>query len=682
MTTDLPPDNPFAAPWQTAFATVPFSRIKAEHFMPAFRAAMAAEDAEIAAIANNPDPASFANTLEALEQTGQMLKLVSSSFHLLSGTCSTDELQTIDEEVSPLLSRHATAIGQNEKLFARIDTVYNQRSNLTPEQARLAEEYHYTYRLAGVGLPPADKERIATINARLSESATEFSNRLLNEAKAKCFVVDSEADLAGLPEAVKAAAAETAAKRGHKGKYAFTLSRPEVETFLTSSERRDLREKLYTAFKQRGNANDAFDTKALIPEAIELRQERARILGYKNHADMVTSHNMAKSPAAALGLLTDLWEPACRRFEEEKKELQAEASAHGQNDPVQPWDWYFYADRVRQKKYDLDDSVLRPYLELESVREAAFATASQLFGISFNLRPEIEAHHPEARTWEVLDRNGQHLGLFTGDYFARDSKRAGAWMDELRGQNALSGQRPHVYNVCNFAKPAESQPALLSLDDALTVFHEFGHGLHGLLSQVEYPSLSGTNVRWDFVELPSQLFEHWLTAPAVMKKYLRHAKTGAEIPDDLIAKIKKSQTFNKGFETVRYLSSALLDMELHLLPSAKELDVNAFETTILKKYALPEGAEVMHHLPHFKHSAEGGYSAQYYVYIWAGVLEHDAFAAFEESGNPFDAATAHRLLENIYSAGNRRDPAETYRLFRGRDATRDALLRNRGLVAG
>lgn len=679
MMKNLPADNPFAQNWQTPFATPPFSQIRLEHFKPAYLAAMAEEKAEIEAIADNPDAPTFANTMEALEKCGQALSRVNCCFYLLSSTCSTDDFQALDEEMSPLLSRHSTERGQNEKLFARIDTLYKSRSTLPPLQARLVEEYHYSYRMAGVGLPPAQKTRISEINARLSEIATDFSNRLMNEAAEKSFVID-KADLAGLPEDLIASAAETAEKRGMKGRYAFTLSRPVFENFMTNSARRDLREKMFAAFSARGDAGDGFDTKDLIPEAIELRQERAQILGFKTHAEMVTSHNMAGSPSAALGLLTDLWTPACQRFESEKKELQAIAAQDGQNDPIQPWDWLYYAEKLRQQKFALDDATLKPYFELEQVREAAFSTASRLFGLSFTLRPEIEAHHPEARTWEVKDKNGQHLGLFTGDYFARDSKKSGAWMSELRGDNALIGQRPHVYNICNFPKPAAGQPALLSQEDAITLFHEFGHALHGLLSQVAYPSLAGTNVRWDFVELPSQLFEHWLTDPTVMKTQLRHIETGAPIPDALIEKIHTTQTFNQGFDTVRYLSSALLDMELHLLPSAKGMDVNAFEKATLAKYKMPEGAPIMHRLPHFKHSAEGGYSAQYYVYIWAGVLEHDAFAAFEDTKDVFNSSIATRLYEHIYSAGNSIDPAATYRAFRGRDATREALLKNKGLL--
>ncbi len=678
----LPSDNPFASAWNTPFQTPPFSRIKAEHFQPAFDAGMAAQNAEIAAIADNPAPPDFINTLEALERSGQVLKKVRSVFGLLSNTCSTPELQAIEEDISPKLSRHSTAIGQNEKLFARIDAVYQARHSLTPLQARLVEEYHYSYRISGVGLPKEQKERIASISARLSEISTSFSNTLLNEGKAKCFIVDHAADLSGLPAEAIASAAETATKRGHAGKFAFALTRTEFDQFMTLIERRDLREQFFTAFTLRGDGNDAFDTKALIPEAIALRQEQAHLLGHSTYAHMVTAHNMAKSPEAVLSLLTDLWNPACQRLELDKKDMQAEAAAHGQNDPVQPWDWYFYAEKVRQKKYALDDATLKPYFELNAVREAAFATASRLFGLTFTLRPEIDAHHEDAQTWEVTDRNGKHLGLFMADYFARDSKRSGAWMNLMRQQNRLENdQRPYAYNICNFTKPAAGQPALLSLDSARTLFHEFGHALHGLLSDVDYPRLSGLNVRWDFVELPSQLMEHWLTTPALMKQHLRHVESGAPIPDDLIEKIEHSTTFNQAFETVRYLSSALVDMELHLEQAPSGLDVRAFEQNTLAKYRMPEAAHMAHRLPHFKHSIEGGYSAQYYVYIWAGVLDNDAFAAFEETGNVFDPATAERLYTHIYSCGNSRDPSETYRLFRGRDATRDALLKKKGLTS-
>jgi peptidyl-dipeptidase Dcp len=675
--------NPLLEPFSTPFGAPPFADIRLEHFRPAFAAAMAAQKAAIDAITAEPAAASFANTIIALEKSGLGLDQIGSVFGALTGADTNDALEAIEREIAPLLARHGTEISLNEPLFRRIEALHAGRDAfaLGEEERRVLERYHTIFVRAGARLDPAGKQRLAEINERLATLGTLFSQNVLADEKAWMLVLAAN-DLAGLPDWLIADAAQAAADRGLAGKHVVTLSRSSIEPFLQFSTRRDLREKAFAAWTRRGENGGQSDNRAIMSEMIALRAERARLLGYQSYAAFRLADTMAKTPAAAIDLLTSVWEAGRARARQEADDLQALIAAEGGNFRLAAWDWRHYAEKVRKQRFDFDSAELKPYLQLEQMIAAAFDTASRLFGLAFEELHDIPVYHPDLRVWKVT-KAGRLTGLFFGDYFARPSKRSGAWMNSLRDQQRLTGDvRPIVINVMNFSKPAAGEPALLSFDDARTLFHEFGHALHGLLSDVTYPLISGTNVARDFVELPSQLYEHWLERPEVLRRFALHAETGEAMPEALLDKVRAARNFNQGFQTVEYASSALVDMDLHLLAADRPVDVVAFERGVLERIGMPPGMVMRHRTPHFQHIFSGdGYAAGYYSYLWSEVLDADAFDAFEEAGDVFDAATAKRLRDFIYAAGYRRDPAEAYRAFRGRDPDPKALLRKRGLDA-
>jgi peptidyl-dipeptidase Dcp len=683
--TTLPADNPFVFAWTTPFGLPPFAAIRPEHIAPALHDALAAHAAEIDAIAADTAPVSFANVIEALERAGRPLNRVSAVFYNLAGADTNEALQAIEREMAPVMSRHWSAIGMNAALFARVDTLYAIRDSLdlNPEQARVLELTWKGFVRSGAKLSEADKTRLKAINERLSVLGTTFAQNLLKDEASWSLILEDEADLAGVPDFLRAAMAQAAADRGHAGKHAVTLARSIVEPFLTFSSRRDLRQTARTAWDARGANGGDTDNRAIVAETVRLRIEKAKLLGYANYAAFKLDPAMAKTPDAVRGLLELVWAPARARAAAEAADLASLARSEGQNDPIAAHDWHFYAEKVRKARFALDEAEIKPYLQLDRIIDAAFDVASRLFGLRFTPRPELGGYHPDVRIWEVSTADGRHMGLFLGDYFARASKRSGAWMSQYRGQRNLDGeQRPIIVNVCNFAKPAPGQAALLSIDDARTLFHEFGHALHGLLSDVTYPSVAGTSVSRDWVELPSQLYEHWFLTPEVLGRYAIHAVTGEPMPKALIDKIKAAQTFNQGFATVEYTSSALVDLAFHTLDSADGLDPMAFQAAELARIGMPAAIGMRHKTPHFAHVFAGdGYSAGYYSYLWSEVMDADAFDAFRETGDVFDAAVAEKLKRFVYAAGNSRDPAELYTAFRGRMPTPDALLEKRGLKA-
>jgi peptidyl-dipeptidase Dcp len=673
--------NPLLADWTGAHGLPPFAAVTPDRFRPAFDAALAAHRAEINAVAADPAPPDFVNTIEALERAGRLLDKVSSLFFVLAGAHTSDAIEAVERDISPVLARHSNAFYLNGALFRRINDLYARRDtlSLTPEQARVLERYHTRFLRAGAALDKASQDRLAAINERLASLGTRFSQNVLADEKAYALILD-EADLAGLPDFARAAAKAAAEERGHQGKYAITLARSSVESFLQFSSRRDLREKVMTAWLVRGESGGPTDNRAVVAEMVKLRTERAQLLGFRSFADYRLDDQMAKTPANARNLLDEVWGRARARAGREKEELQKLIAAEGGNFTLAQWDWRYYAEKLRKARYDLDEAEVKPYLALDNMIAAAFETAGRLFGLTFT-PAALPLHHPDARAWEVKDKAGNSVGLFIGDYFARTSKHSGAWMTSLRDQEKLRGNiRPVILNVCNFSKPDAGEPALLSFEDARTLFHEFGHALHGLLSDVTYPLIAGTAVPSDFVELPSQLYEHWLETPEILKTYARHYKTGEPMPEALLDKVLKTRTFNQGFATVEYTACALVDLDVHARQTVDEPDVTALEREALERIHMPAEIAMRHRIPHFQHLfSGGGYAAAYYSYMWSEVLDADAFAAFKEAGDHFDPATAKRLRDYVYSAGNLRDPAEAYKAFRGRLPTVDALLTKRGL---
>jgi len=682
--TALPANNPFAAPWNTPFGLPPFASIRPEHLSPALHVALVAHAAEIATIAGETAPVSFANVIDALERAGEDLDRAAAVFYNLAGADTNEALQLIEREMAPVMSRHWSAIGMNPALFARVDALHAIRDKLglTAEQARVLDLTHKGFVRAGARLGEADKTRLKAINERLSTLGTQFSQNVLKDEASYALILDSEADLAGLPDFLKAAMAKAAEDRGHKGKHAVTLPRSIIEPFLTFSSRRDLREKARKAWDARGANGGETDNRAVVAEMVRLRAQKARLLGYASFAAFKLDDTMAKTPAAVRGLLELVWAPARRKAAREAADLALLARSEGQNDPIAAWDWHYYSEKVRSQRFALDEGTLKPYLQLDRIIEASFECANRLFGLVFKARPDLEGYHPDVRIWEVSDSGGRHIGLFLGDYYARPSKRSGAWMSGYRRQDNLDGEvRPIIVNVCNFAKPATGQLTLLSFDDARTLFHEFGHALHGLLSDVVYPSVAGTAVSRDFVELPSQLYEHWFSTPEVMGRYCVHAGTGEPMPQALMNKVKAAQTFNQGFATIEYTSSALVDLAFHELEEPGDIDPLAFQAAELARIGMPPEIGMRHKTSHFTHVFSGdGYSSGYYSYLWSEVMDADAFDAFRETGDVFDAATAEKLKRFIYATGNSRDPADLYTAFRGRMPSPAALLEKRGLA--
>ena len=685
---DVHPDaagNPLLEPWTGPFGAPPFARIRPEHFRPAFDAALAQRRAELAAIAADPAPPTFDNTIVALERSGKALDRVEATFFNLAGSDSNDALQEIERDMAPILSRERSAMLQNAALFRRIEALWDGRAALAldPEASRTLDRYRTAFLRAGAGLDEEKKARLATIGERLATLGAAFGQNVLADEKAFVLVLNGGDDRQGLPESFLAAAAQTASERGHPGKHVVTLSRSSVEPFLQFSTRRDLRETVFRAFATRGAKGGVHDNGAIMRETVALRAERARLMGFASYAHFRLADTMAKTPDAALGLLERVWTPARAQALREAAALQEAIAVEGRNFELRPWDWRYYSEKRRKALFDIDESELKPYLPLEGMIAAAFEVARRLFGLSFLERRDIPLYHPDARAWTVMGRGGEPIALFIGDYFARSSKRSGAWMSAFRDQQKLDGATlPIIVNVMNFPKAGVGEASLLSIDEAHTLFHEFGHALHGMLSNVTYPLLSGTNVPRDFVEFPSQLYEHWLERPEILRRFARREDTGEAMPEALIARLESARRFNQGFATVEFAASALLDMELHLIGDPGAVDVVGFEAQRLAAIGMPAAIAPRHAAPHFQHIFSGdGYSAGYYSYLWSEILDADGFEAFEGSGDVFDAALADRLERFVYSAGNSREPDAAYRAFRGRDPEPDALLRKRGLAA-
>ncbi|HMB11743.1 M3 family metallopeptidase [Saliniramus sp.] len=676
--------NPLLATWESPFAVPPFAQIAPEHFPPAFEAALGEHRAEVDAIRDQATGPDFDNTIAAMERAGERLKRTVGVFFNLSGAHTNPEIQKIEREIAPKLSRHSSAIHLDPKLFARIAAIFEARESagLTSEQIRLIERYHLGFTRAGAHLGEAERARLAEIAQRLAELGTAFSQNVLADESGFTLVLEGEADIAGLPDFLIKAAARAARDRDlGEGQYVITLARSSIEPFLQFSERRDLREKAFRAWTMRGDGT-AHDNAAIMSETLRLRDERAKLLGYADYAAYKLDDTMAKTPQAVSDLLSRVWKPAVARADAERDALAALARAEGANDAIAPWDWRYYAEKERQRAHALEEAEIKPYFQLDNIIQAAFHVAQRLFGLQFTPRDDVPVYHPDVRAWEVLDAQGAHMGLFYGDYFARASKRSGAWASSYRGQRNLDERvRPIIVNVMNFSAPAEGEPALLSFDDARTLFHEFGHALHGLLSDVTYPSLAGTNVSRDFVELPSQLYEHWLEVPEILERFAVHAQTGKPMPAGLRERLAQARNFNQGFATVEYCASALVDLDMHAHAEDAAADPIAFERAALSRIGMPDAIEMRHRSPHFAHIFSGeGYSAGYYSYLWSEVLDADAFAAFTEAGDPFDPQVAQRLHDFIYAAGNLRDPEDAYRGFRDRLPDVGPLLEKRGLA--
>lgn len=674
--------NPFFEEYDTPYGAVPFDKIKVEHFMPAFQEGIKQQTAEIEAIVNNPEAPTFENTLEAMENSGQLLSKVSYVFSCLTGAETTDELTALSMEVSPLLSAHSDNISLNDKLFQRVKAVYEQKDqlNLNQEQARLLEITYKDFIRSGAALNEADKNRLREINMELSKLALQFSDNVLKETNQYMLVIDKQEDLAGLPQSVIDAAAITAKNKGQEGKWVFTLHNPSRLPFLQYSERRELREELLKAYINRGDNDNEFDNKAIINKMVNYRIERSKLLGYNTFADYALENKMAQTPEAVFDLMGKIWERALPQAKKEAKELQAYINKEGGNFKLEAWDWWYYTEKLRKEKFDLDEAELKPYFKMENVREGIFMVANRLYGLTFKPVDNVAVYHPEVEVFEVNDADGSFIGLFYTDYYPRDGKRSGAWMSSLRKQQVLNGKNvnPHIYNVGNFTRPVGDMPALLSLDEVETMFHEFGHALHGLLSKCTYNSLSGTSVSRDFVELPSQIMENWCMHPEVLKLYAKHYETGEIIPDELIAKIQASNTFNQGFTTVELVSAAYLDMYWHILDKQQDFDVRAFENEQLNNLGLIPEIIVRYRSTNFIHIFKNNYSAGYYSYLWSEVLDADGFGLFEEKGI-FDQASATAFRKNVLERGNTDEPMNLYRAFRGADPNPEALLLRRGL---
>ena len=671
--------NPFFAAWTTPYEAPPFDLIETKDFAPAFAQALEQHVAEIAAIGDNLAAPSFHNTIAALERSGKPLRRVDMVFSQLTSAATNDDLQAVERDIVVLVARHWNSIFLDAKLFARIDTLHQQRDTLglDPEALRVLERYHLDFVRAGAKLTDAERDRFGAIVERLATLGTQFGQNVLADEQETVFAL-TEAEMAGLPDFARAAAAETARDRKLNAPFAVTPSRSSVEPILHFARDRSVREKIWRAFVQRGANGNKNDNAKVIEEIVALRAEQAALLGYDSYAAYKLADSMAGTPEAARGLLEQVWEGGRTKAEADRSALQELAQAEGQTAPLEAWDWRYYAEKLRFARYDFDENALKPYLQLDAVVDAAFFVAEKLFGLTFTPRSDIVGYHPDVRVWEV-SRLGQVVGLFYGDYFARAGKRSGAWMTSFREQSKLDGvQIPLIVNTCNFSKPPEGQVALLSLDEARTVFHEMGHGLHGLLSDVTYPRIAGTSVVRDFVELPSQIFEHWMEEAPVLARFT-HVETGEPIPEDMLERMRAARTANSGFATVEFVSSAILDMDYHSRPMTGS--VADFEKAVLASINMPREIALRHASTHFLHLFSGdGYAAGYYSYLWSEVLDADGFGAFTEAGDPFDPETAERLYTYIYSAGGKRDFAEAYRLFRGRDPQVQALLEGRGLV--
>jgi len=675
--------NPFFTDYQTVYGVPPFDEIENQHFMPAFERSIQEHQKEITAIAESTEKPTFENTILAYERSGQLLEKVGSVFFNLSSSHTNDTLQEIARKISPMLSKHRDDISLNEALFARVQEVYDQKESLdlTAEQKQLLEKKYKSFVRSGASLPEEKKENLREINQKLSELSVAFGQNLLKENNNFLLVIEDEADLSGLPESVIAGAAETAKEKGHEGKWAFTLDRPSITPFLQYADNRELRKEIFLGYTNKGNNDNEYDNKEIAAEMASLRAERAALLGYPTHAHYILEENMAKTPDNVMSFLDRIMDPALKVAKKEVADLQAMADEEGANISIEPWDWWYYAEKVRKAKYDLDESEVRPYFELTNVRNGVFEVTNRLFGLTFEERNDIPKYHEDVQVFEVKEANGDHVGILYMDFFPRPSKRGGAWMSSFRKQSAANGEKvtPVITTNFNFTKPSGDQPALLSFDEVTTTFHEFGHALHGLLSNCTYNSLSGTSVPRDFVELPSQIMENWATEPEVLALYAKHYETGEVIPQEIVDKLNQSKHFNTGFATVEYLSAAYLDMAWHTLEKPEIKETLSFENEALEACGLIPQIVVRYRSPYFSHVFSGGYSSGYYSYVWAEILDADAFNAFKET-DLFDAETAKAFRENILERGGTEDPMVMYKKFRGNEPAVEPLLERKGLL--
>ena len=681
-------ENPFFKEYETNFKIPPFSQIKEEHFMPAFVKGMEEHNAEIDSIIKNTNEPSFDNVIAAMERSGSLLNRVSAVFFNLSGSTTNPEIQAIEKEISPKLSGHYDLISLNPEIFKKVRVLWERIDDieLSSEERKILEETYKRFVRSGALLEGSDKKRYAEINQEITKLSVQFSQNLLAETNDFELILNKN-DLSGLTEDIIELSRQEAENKynstndiKYKDKYVFTVQRSSMYPFLTHSSRRDLREKLYKGYIQRGDNNNKYDNKAITSKIASLRVEKANILGFESHAHYVLDNTMAKTPEAVYGLLNQLWAPALKRAKNELKEMQILANEEGNNFKLASWDWWYYAEKVRRDKYDIDEEEVKDYFTLENTIDGIFKTANKLFGLTFEEKFNIDLYHPDARVWEVKDKDGSHVGLYIGDYYTRSNKRGGAWMSAFKGQSNFDGkERPIIVNVCNFPPPSKNKPSLLSFEHVTTLFHEFGHGLHGLLTNTNYKSLSGTAVSRDFVEFPSQVIEHWASEPELLKSYAKHYETGEVISDELIEKMQKASKFNQGFANTEYLAASFLDMDWHTLTTTELQDTNSFEGKSLKKIGLIDEIISRYRTTYFQHIFTHSYSAGYYSYIWAAVLDSDAFAAFKDTGDVFNEDLANKYREFILEKGGTEDPMELYRLFRGDDPDISALLHDRGL---
>ena len=675
--------NPLLSKWDTPFETPPFDEIKEEHYLPAFYESMKLHNAEIDAIVNNTEAPTFENTITALDNSGEMLKRVERIFSGMNGAMSNDKTKAISKEIFPKLSQHQDNISMNANLFSKVKTLYEKREtlNLNKEQNTVLENYYKDFIRGGANLNADDKVKLSEINGKLSTLSIQFGENVLKETNKFELVIDNKDNLAGLPESAIANAAETAKNKGQNGKWIFTISKPSMIPFLQYSAKRELRKKLYTAYFMKGDNNNELDNKKILIEMVNLRLERANLLGYKSHAEYVLDEQMAKNSANIYMLLEKVWKPAIARAKEERAEMQKLIQKEGGDFKLDLWDWWYYAEKVKKEKYNFDENEVRPYFEVNHVIKGVFGLATKLFGITFEERNDIQKYHPEVKVFEVKEANGKHIGILYTDYFPRESKRAGAWMDVFRKQYKRDGKMitPIIYNVGNFSKPTGDKPALISLDEVQTLFHEFGHALHGMLSNCTYESVSGTSTPRDFVEFPSQVMENWALHPDVLKTYAKHYKTGKVIPTELVEKIKNSSKFNQGFATTEYLAASFLDMDWHTITEPVTVDAITFENNSMNKIGLIKEIKPRYRSTYFNHIFSGEYSSGYYSYIWSEVLDADAFAAFEKTGDVYNQELASKYRKYILSAGGTEDAMELYKKFRGSEPSIEPLLERRGL---
>ncbi len=675
-------ENPLLAQWHTDFGVPPFDLLRNEHYLPGLREAMALEKADVEAIVSNPEPPTFANTIEALERAGALYTRASRVFGAVTGAHTNDTLQEVERTLAPEEAAHADDIVLNPALYERVKAVYDQREQLglTPEQLKLLEETHKGFVRRGAALDEASKTRMREINKELAELSQKFSQNVLDETNAYELHVTDSADLGDLPPNLVELAAAEARRRGHDAGWSFTLQRPSIDPFLESSPNRELRRDIFMGYAMRGDNDDERDNKAVLARMAALRAERAKLLGYPTHAHFVLSDNMAETPARVMELLDQVWRPALQVAKQERADMQALMNAEGVGGDLEAWDWRHYTEKVRRERYALDQQALLPYFEVNAVRDGVFTVANRLYGLTFHERPDLPRWHPDQQVFEVREADSSHQGVLYMDFFARESKQGGAWMNSLQKQGRLDGEvYPIVTTNFNFPAPTAEGVSLITFDDALTLAHECGHALHGLLSDVTYESLGGTSVPRDFVELPSQIMENWMAEPEVLRMYAKHYRTGEVIPDELVAKLEASATFNQGFITVEFIAAAYLDMAWHSLTEPVEKDARAFETAEMSRIGLIDEIIPRYRSEYYSHIFAGGYSAGYYAYLWAEVLDKDAFQAFVETGDLFHPETARKLREEILSKGGTRKGMDMYRAFRGRDPSIEPLLTARGL---